>query len=144
MERNVVEEKTVNYEEMAAQAEMEVEADKVSGGLQDVGTGTDEEDDNDFIVEFQNEYEHRTVGDLKKIKSIDLSGLTELTATDGEYFDRCLIQANHRPQNKFTDITYCKYVAEKVTGLPLEFFNKLKMRDMLLIVARIHVFFIYG
>ena len=146
-----VEEKIVDYEEMAEQAEMEAAADEVAGGAASAGEEADgnadteaaEEDDN-YIVEFQNEYEYMSGLEVKKIKSVDLSGLLELTCTDGEILDRILIKLNHRPQNRFTDTTYCKHVAAKVTGLPLEFFNTLKIRDMMLIVARINYFFLFG
>lgn len=141
---NVTEEKIVDYEEMAAQAELEAAADQVAGGAPDAVPEDEAEEDVDFTVEFQNEYDFVSGTGEKKIRSVDLSGLTELTCTDGELFDRILIQAGHRPQNKFTDITYCKHVASHVTGLPTEFFNQLKIRDMMLVVARINYFFLFG
>ena len=81
---------------------------------------------------------------MEKISSLDLSGLVDLTTIDGEYFDKLLIKVGHRPQNKFTDFTYCKYVAMHVTNRPAEFFNMLGIRDMMIVIALINHFFMYG
>ena len=145
---DITETKTVNYEEMAAQAELEAESDEVASVGREVPDNeedaTDGEDENRFQVNFFKEYEFDNDVEKQKIKSIDLSGLLELTTVDGEKFDRILVKLGHRPPNKFVDITYCKHVAMHVTNLPAEFFNMLSMRDMLQVVGVVHGYFLFG
>lgn len=81
--------------------------------------------------------------DGKKISELDLSGLEDLTTTDGEYIERVMAKMNHHPINKFADTTYAKHIAMRVTGLPVEFFNALKWKDMKHIIDRITVYFLY-
>lgn len=81
--------------------------------------------------------------DGKKVSELDLSGLEDLTTTDAEYIERVMAKMNHHPINKFADTTYAKHIAMRVTGLPVEFFNALKWRDMRHIIARITVYFLY-
>lgn len=80
--------------------------------------------------------------DGKKVSELDLSGLEDLTTTDAEYIERVMAKMNHHPINKFADTTYAKHIAMRVTGLPVEFFNALKWRDMRHIIARITVYFL--
>ncbi len=148
MGKDVIETKEVDYEEMAAQAELEAEADEVASAGREVTEEEMPEDEEDggnrFEVEFFKEYAFDNGVEVKKIKSIDLSGLLDLTTIDAERFDRILIRTGHRPQNKFTDTTYCKHVAAHVTGLPVEFFNTLSMRDMLVVMGMVHNYFLFG
>lgn len=145
---DITETKTVNYEEMAAQAELEAESDEVASVGREVldneEDATDGEDENRFRVDFFKEYEFDNDVEKQKIKSIDLSGLLDLTTVDGEKFDRILVKLGYRPPNKFVDITYCKHVAMHVTNLPAEFFNMLSMRDMLQVVGAVHGYFLFG
>ena len=139
--------KTVDYETMAEQAELEAEADEVaSAGREAVEELPEDETDGEdkFKVEFFKEYEFDNGMETKKIKSVDLSGLLDLTTIDAERFDRILVKTGHRPSNKFTDTTYCKHVAVHVTKLPVEFFNMLNIRDMLLVMGTVHNYFLFG
>ncbi len=79
----------------------------------------------------------------KVIKEVDLSGLEDLTTADGEYIERVMAKMNYHPNDKFRDITYTKHIAMKVTGLPIEFFNMLKWKDLNRITSRIAVYFLY-
>ena len=58
---DITETKTVNYEEMAAQAELEAESDKVASAGREVPDNeedaTDEEEGNRLLVNFFKEYE---------------------------------------------------------------------------------------
>jgi len=147
MGRDIIETKEVDYDEMLEQAGLEAEADEVaSAGREAVEELPEDEADveDKFKVEFFKEYEFDNGMETKKIKSVDLSGLLDLTTIDAERFDRILIRTGHRPQNKFTDTTYCKHVAAHVTGLPVEFFNTLSMRDMLVVMGMVHNYFLFG
>ncbi len=148
MGRDIIETKEVDYDEMLEQAGLEAEADEVASAGREVTEeempGDEEDGINRFEVEFFKEYAFDNGVEVKKIKSIDLSGLLDLTTIDAERFDRILIRTGHRPQNKFTDTTYCKHVAAHVTGLPVEFFNTLSMRDMLAVMGMVHNYFLFG
>lgn len=148
MGRDIIETKEVDYDEMLEQAGLEAEADEVASAGREVPEEDMPEEDTDgeyrFKVEFFKEYAFDNGVEVKKIKSIDLSGLLDLTTIDAERFDRILIKTGHRPQNKFTDTTYCKHVAAHVTGLPVEFFNTLSMRDMLVVMGMVHNYFLFG
>ncbi len=148
MGRDIIETKEVGYDEMLEQAGLEAEADEVASAGREVPEEDMPEEDTDgedrFKVEFFKEYAFDNGVEIKKIKSIDMSGLLDLTTIDAERFDRILIKTGHRPQNKFTDTTYCKHVAAHVTGLPVEFFNMLSIRDMLLVMGTVHNYFLFG
>ncbi len=148
MGRDIIETKEVDYDEMLEQAGLEAEADEVASAGREVPEEDMPEEDTDgedrFKVEFFKEYAFDNGVEVKKIKSIDLSGLLDLTTIDAERFDRILIKTGHRPQNKFTDTTYCKHVAAHVTGLPVEFFNMLSMRDMMFVMGTVHNYFLFG
>jgi len=140
--------KTASYEELAEQAGIEAEFDGVASPgreaqPEDVDS-SDKEDNNQFIVEFFREYEFDNGQEVTKYKTIDLSGLLDLTTVDGERFDRILMKLGHYPPNKLADLTYCKHVAKHVTGLPVEFFNMLDIRDMMLVAGTVRNFFLYG
>lgn len=79
----------------------------------------------------------------KEIKSVDLSGLEDLTTADAEYIDRVMAKMNYHPRNKYNDITYTKHIAMRVTNLPIEFFNFLKWKDQQAITSRIAIYFLY-
>ena len=118
--------KEENLDELLEKAELEAAGDEVvsSGRNLSDSDNENEEKENPYLVEFSREYDWlNDKGEMEKISSLDLSGLVDLTTIDGEYFDRLLIKVGHRPQNKFTDFTYCKYVAMHVTNRPAEFFN---------------------
>lgn len=139
--------KEENLDELLEKAELEVAGDEVvsSGRNLSDSDNENEEKENPYLVEFSREYDWlNDKGEMEKISSLDLSGLVDLTTIDGEYFDRLLIKIGHRPQNKFTDFTYCKYVAMHVTNRPAEFFNMLGIRDMMIVIALINHFFMYG
>lgn len=145
------EEKETTLDEVLQQeAELEATADKVaSGNLNQkaeklTGEEKEEKKEDRYTVYFDKEYTFETGEETKKYETLDLSGLTELTTTDGEIFDRVLVRLGHRPVNKFNDTTYCKHVAMKVTGLPVEFFDKLSIRDMQKVVAVVYYFFLFG
>lgn len=99
-----------------------------------------ENDEDQYTVKFLKEYEYEG----KKISSVDMKGLDDLTTRDMEVFDRILAKMQHSPADKYRDTTYTKHIAVRVTGLPIEFFNQLKARDMLLVTARVYSYFLYG
>lgn len=99
-----------------------------------------EDTDDKYEVEFSKEYKWGN----KKINRLDMSGMCDLTGADGEFFDRTLARLEHAPVNKFKDTTYARLVAQRVTGLPMEFFQQLNIRDMNTLVAKVYIFFLLG
>lgn len=81
--------------------------------------------------------------DGKEIREVDLNGLEDLTTADGEYIDRVMAKMGYHPRDKFRDLTYTKHIAMRVTGLPVEFFNSLKWKDLQAISSRITVYFLF-
>lgn len=149
MEKDIKVEDTT-WDEVKERAELMAAADEIASGdrsqkaAEALDEEKDEEDKKVSTVEFSREYAFDNGDGMKKYRSIDLSGMDELTTTDGEVFDRMLARGQHAPANKFKDTSYAKYVAMKVTGLPSEFFNMLSLRDMQLIVAVVNYYFLYG
>lgn len=134
------------WDEVEKRAELLAAADEVaSGRREDVETDMEEEaDGNPYEVIFDKEYEFDNGDGRKKYPSIDLSGLVDLTTVDGEVLDRILFKLGHAPLNKFKDTTYTKHVAMRVTGLPVEFFNMLSIRDMHKVTAMVYYYFLRG
>ncbi len=93
-----------------------------------------------YIVQFRRTY----IWKDEEITQLDMSGLEHLTTRDGEYVDRVLARLNHAPRNKFTDTLYCKHIAVRATGIAMDFFNMLDIRDMLLIVAKVNYYFLFS
>lgn len=134
------------WDDVKERAELLAAADEAASGDREgsAESGEEEQDKEDYTVSFDKEYEFDNGDGKKKYKSLDLSGLTELTTIDGEVFDRMLEKTRHAPANKFKDTSYTKYVAMKVTGLPVEFFNMLSIRDMWKVTAVVYMFFLLG
>lgn len=149
MEKDVKVEETT-WDEVKERAELIAAADETASGdrakkaAEALGEEQTDEEEELYEVKLSKEYEFDNGDGIKKYCSIDLSGLDDLTTTDGEVFDRMLERQNHAPVNKLKDTSYVKYVAMKVTGLPVEFFNMLSLRDMQNIIAVVHYYFLYG
>lgn len=148
-----VEAATSSIEDMIAEAELEASADNAASGdledeaaqkaMEENGQGGKGEE-KPYQVTFRREYTFGTETDTKIYRSIDLSGLLDLTTVDAERFDRIMAKLGHNPVNKFRDTTYTKHVAMHVTGLPVEFFNTLGIRDMLAVTAEVYNYFLFG
>ncbi|MCM1045638.1 MAG: hypothetical protein NC417_09020 [Candidatus Gastranaerophilales bacterium] len=78
-----------------------------------------------------------------EIREVDLSGLDDLTTSDGEYIDRVMAKMGYHPKDKFRDLLYTKHIAMRVTNLPVEFFNALRWKDLQAISSRITVYFLF-
>lgn len=79
-----------------------------------------------YIVKLSRAYDL----DGKNIDSVDLTGLEGLTTMDAQEVDQIVSRLGHAPGNKWRDTLYTKHVAVKASGLPVEFFNKLRWKDM--------------
>lgn len=137
-------EQTADYDTMVAEAELRAAADEMASGDRQETEETEAMEENPYEVKLSREYSFYDGTQEKTYDTLDLSGLVDLTTVDGEMFDRVLQKMNYRPANKFNDLTYCKHVAMKVTGLPAEFFNMLSIRDMIIITSVVYHFFLFG
>ncbi len=82
--------------------------------------------------------------DGDKVSSLDLSGLMDLRTVDLEFVDMVLAKMGHSPQDKYRDTTFQKHVAMKATGYPVEFFNMLSIRDMMIVGSKVFAYFLFG
>lgn len=67
--------------------------------------------------------------DDQEISTLDLSPVAELTANDLIQAQKILTSRNYVATNANTDLYFCMTLASIATGLPVEFFLALKMRD---------------
>ncbi len=105
--------------EAAENAALMAEADSASGGERP-------EMRIPYVVKLSRAYDL----DGKSINTVDLTGLDELTTMDAQEVDEIVSRIGHRTRNKWADTLYTKHVAVKASGLPVEFFNRLRWNDM--------------
>lgn len=140
-------EKDITWKEVEERAALVAEADEIASGnlgkeTIQIGTESTKEKKDLYKVKMRKAVDFDDGSGMKNYSSIDMSGLHDLTTVDGEYFDRVLTKMDYAPKNKFRDTTYAKIVAMKVTGLPVEFFNMLDMRDMVYISVLVNYHFL--
>jgi len=124
----------LQLEEVNKQAEMGAQSDAVSGN-----SGADVKEI-DYVVKLKKSYDFNR----SKISEVDMSGLEELTTLDAQEIDREMALLNHHPKVKFRDTLYCKHVAMRATGLPADFFNMLRWKDMNEIQSTVTWYFLFG
>lgn len=95
------------------------------------------EEDDALVVEFKKPYTFEG----KTFTTLDLSGLETLTAEDmiaaSNYLTR---KGNLAPTQEIT-IEYALFVAHRATGLPVEFFRQLPVRDAVKVKNRVTNYF---
>lgn len=123
--------------ERKEEANLEAMGDKISRQRT-----TSKMDFNDRIFRVKLGHEYEFSG--QKISDIDLSGLDKLSTLDMQRVDRIAEQMGVDMEQKYTDTLYCKHIAMAATGLPVEFFNMLKARDMAEVVGVVRIFFTLG
>lgn len=93
-----------------------------------------------YVIKFKKPYYFNN----NEINEIDLSGLENLTTLDGQAVEQEMFYLKHYPRNKFQDTLYCKHLAMRATGLPADFFNMLRLKDMAEIVSTVTYYFLFG
>ena len=106
----------------------------ISGAAED-DAGDDA--DVDMYVKFSKPY----VFEDDTYSGIDMSCLEKLTADDLTEIEKKFYKQGIASFNPENTATYAKVVAWKATGLPIEFFNQLPVKDMLKIKSRVVNFF---
>ena len=94
-----------------------------------------------YVVKLSKAYDD---GMGKLIDTVDLSRLEDLTTMDAQEVDQIVSKLGHTPRNKWRDTLYTKHVAVKATNLPVEFFNRLRWKDMEEITSVIMMHFLFG
>jgi len=101
---------------------------------------TDEEQDQDNVVEFSKPY----LFEGEEITKLDLSGLEEITVEDMIHASDMLARSGRVVSVPETDIQYTLYIAHAATKKPYEFFLKLRPKDAARIRSRVTRFFFRG
>lgn len=96
-----------------------------------------ESDDLDMYVKFSKPY----VFEDDTYNGIDMSCLENLTTDDLTEIEKKFYKQGIASFNPENTAVYAKIVAWKATGLPIEFFDQLPVRDMLKIKSRVVNFF---
>lgn len=93
-----------------------------------------------YVVKLSRAYDF----DGKKIDVVDLTGLENLTTMDAQEIDQIVSRIGHTSGSKWKDTLYTKHVAVKASRLPVEFFNRLKWKDMNNITSVVALHFLFG
>lgn len=114
--------------------------DELGSGAAEGDSGEDSEresDDLDMYVKFSKSY----VFEDDTYEGLDMSCLENLTTEDLTEIEKKFYKQGIASFNPENTAVYAKIVAWKATGLPIEFFNQLPVRDMLKIKSRVVNFF---
>ncbi len=109
-----------------------------AGKAMEDDSGDDADDEEvDMYVKFSKPY----VFEDDTYEGLDMSCLENLTTDDLTEIEKKFYKQGVASFNPENTATYAKIVAWKATGLPIEFFNQLPIKDMLKIKGRIVNFF---
>ena len=97
-------------------------------------------DDLSYVVKLSKKY-HFEDGD---IDTIDLSGLETLTAEQAITAQKIITRSGNVTTLLETNVEFCLVIASFASGLPVEFFRKLNLRDMTMVKNRVSGFFFSG
>ena len=97
-------------------------------------------DDLSYVVKLSKKY-HFEDGD---IDTVNLAGLENLTADQAITAQKMLTKSGNVTTLLETNIEYCLIIASFASGLPLEFFKQLSLKDVTMIKNRVTGFFFSG
>lgn len=89
--------------------------------------------DEENILEFTKTYEFEG----EKISTLDLSGLKDLTAETMIRAGNIMAQAGTAAVVPENNLHYALIIAADATGMPIEFFKKLNLRDAIQVKSRV-------
>ena len=89
--------------------------------------------DEENIMEFNKTYEFEG----EKISTLDLSGLKDLTAETMIRAGNIMAQAGTAAVVPENNLHYALIIAADATGMPIEFFKKLNLRDAIQVKTRV-------
>lgn len=144
MQNAVTETKEMDEKELAEliadQKKLNEEAD--FSAVQDSGETEPEKEKKkfDYTVKLSGRYEFNG----KEYTELDLNGLEDMTTRTGEKVDRIMAKLGHYPRVRYQDTLYCKHVAAEASGIPIDFFNMLKLKDMEEVKNIVGIYFLIG
>lgn len=97
-------------------------------------------DDLSYVVKLSKKY-HFEDG---TIDTVDLSGLETLTADQAITAQKMLTRSGNVTTLLETNIEFCLIIASFASGLPVEFFKQMSLRDMTMVKNRVSGFFFSG
>lgn len=127
--------KVVTENDIANETDAETEVNVVSE-VKDSGID-DSEESLDMYVKFSKSY---TFED-DTYDGLDMSCLENLTTRDLADIEKKFYRQGITSMTPENTVTYAKIVAQKATGLPIEFFEQLPLREMMKIKSRVVNFF---
>lgn len=92
-----------------------------------------------MVAKFSKSYLH----DGQEIKEVDLNKLEELTGSDMIAIGRMMKKRGNIDVSPEMTLEFAFFAAMQATGLPLEFFYMLNMKDSMKIKNRVNYFLIY-
>lgn len=113
---------------------LEKEAAAMEGGLEEEGRETDF-----MVVKLSRPY--RFEG--KEITEVDLNGLEDLTGADMISIGRMMRKRGNTDASPEVTMEFSFFAAMQATGMPLEFFYGLSMKDSMRIKTRVNYFLMY-
>lgn len=116
---------------------VQMEQPEGKGGKAEDDSGDDSDDEVDMYVKFSKPY----VFEDETYEGLDMSCLENLTSDDLTEIEKKFYKQGIASFNPENTATYAKIVAWKATGLPIEFFKYLPVKDMLKIKSRVVNFF---
>jgi len=114
-----------------------MEQPEVKGGKAVEDSREESDDEVDMYVKFSKPY----VFEDDTYDGLDMSGLEKLTMDDLTEIEKKFYKQGVASFNPENTATYAKIVAWKATGLPIEFFNQLPVKDIQKIKSRVVNFF---
>ena len=79
----------------------------------------------------------------ENIREVDLGTLADLTGADMLTINRMIRKRGNIDASPEFTLEYAFYAAMQATGLPLEFFHMLSMKDSMKIKTRVNYFLLY-
>jgi hypothetical protein len=108
-----------------------------AGAKENIQGDDDNDDEIDLYVKFKKPY----VWECDTYEGIDLSGLENLSSQDLMDIEKKYYKLGVASFNPEQTAAYAKVTAQKASGMPIEFFEQLPLKEMLRIKNKIVSFF---
>lgn len=116
---------------------MEMEEGKETALVHGAAGDEGKEEVLDLYVKFRNPFSFED----DTYNGIDLSGMENLTSRDLVEIEKRFYRTGVTSFNPENTATYARIVAQRSTGMPIEFFEQLPLRDMLAVKKAVVSFF---
>ena len=103
--------------------------------------GTTEDDGEEEMLDLYVKFRNPVPFEDDTYNGIDLSGMENLTSRDLVEIEKRFYRTGVVSFNPENTATYARIVAQNATGMPIEFFEQLPVRDMLAVKKAVVSFF---